>query len=168
MVSQDILGGLKIALARGKSLEETMQAFYNAGYPKEEIEEATRLLHTTHGSIPPPRTIQPPQQKNAQQIQLQLNPASQLSTPKPNIQQAVIQNPVMAQQPAPVIRQPSFQQLSPRPLTPQLVSSYDHKPSKIDPITIILVVVLLVLLGVLGAIFFYKDQLINFLNQYLE
>ena len=44
MVNQDILGGLKSALERGESLKQAMMTFYNAGYRKEEIEEAARAL----------------------------------------------------------------------------------------------------------------------------
>ena len=42
MVNKDILGGLKVALSRGDSLQSAMQSFYNAGYTKEEIEELLR------------------------------------------------------------------------------------------------------------------------------
>lgn len=158
MVSQDILGGLKVALAKGKPLEETMQAFYNAGYPKEEIEEAARMLNQ-----------QPfPQQSQAQQLikkNMPIQPSPQLK-PTPQLPPPVQQQAIM--QPKPIVKQPSFQPLSQRPVQRQVVSSYDHKPSTFDPITVILVIILLVLLGVLTAVFFYKDQLISFLNQYLE
>src|SRR3989344_2136816 len=39
MVREDILGGLKVELSKGHSLQQAMQSFYNAGYSKEEIEE---------------------------------------------------------------------------------------------------------------------------------
>jgi len=45
MVRGDIVGGLKVALSRGEPLQKAMQSFYNAGYKKEEIEEAARELH---------------------------------------------------------------------------------------------------------------------------
>jgi len=44
MVREDILGGLRTALARGQTLRQAMMSFYNAGYVKEEIEEAARTL----------------------------------------------------------------------------------------------------------------------------
>ena len=44
MPNQEILGGLKHALNRGESLEKAMISFYNAGYRKEEIEEAARFI----------------------------------------------------------------------------------------------------------------------------
>ncbi|MEK6845033.1 MAG: hypothetical protein AABX44_02135 [Nanoarchaeota archaeon] len=44
MPNQEILGGLRHALNRGESLEKAMISFYNAGYKKEEIEEAARFI----------------------------------------------------------------------------------------------------------------------------
>lgn len=163
MVRQDILGGLRVALSKGKNLEESMQAFYNAGYPKEEIEEAARALNDQQFSqpkpiLPPPMPIQPipkPQPKPMAEFQPPIKPR----------QESNIQN---VPQPRPVMKQPAYRPLTPPPVAKPVISSYDHKPSGIDPITIILVVILLVLLGVLAAIFFYKDQLVSFLNQYLE
>ena len=45
MVNQEILGGLKSAMANGDSLEKSMMTLYNAGYKRGEIEEAARLIH---------------------------------------------------------------------------------------------------------------------------
>ena len=50
MVREDILGGLKVALSKGHSLQQAMQSFYNAGYSKEEIEEAVRYLQSNQYS----------------------------------------------------------------------------------------------------------------------
>jgi len=44
MINQEILEGLKYALAKGESLEKAMRTFHNAGYPEEEIKEAARAL----------------------------------------------------------------------------------------------------------------------------
>ncbi|MAH03253.1 hypothetical protein CMI39_00505 [Candidatus Pacearchaeota archaeon] len=43
-MKEDILEGLKSAVSSGESLKLAMQSFYNAGYKKEEIEEAARDL----------------------------------------------------------------------------------------------------------------------------
>ena len=40
----EIIGGLKIAMLKGESIEDAMMSFYNAGYDKEEIEESAKLL----------------------------------------------------------------------------------------------------------------------------
>lgn len=52
MVNIEILGGLQATLKRGESLERAMLSFYNAGYKKEEIEEAARFIQ--QGSAPAP------------------------------------------------------------------------------------------------------------------
>jgi hypothetical protein len=44
MINEEILGGLKIALERGQSLESAMNSFFNAGYNRAEIEESARAL----------------------------------------------------------------------------------------------------------------------------
>ncbi|MEN7981945.1 MAG: hypothetical protein ABFQ65_00675 [Nanoarchaeota archaeon] len=44
MVNESILGGLRIAIAHKSSLKDAMQSFYNAGYDKKEIEEATQIV----------------------------------------------------------------------------------------------------------------------------
>jgi len=45
MVVNEILGGLKLALARGETIKQAMMSFYNAGYKKQDIESAAKLLH---------------------------------------------------------------------------------------------------------------------------
>ena len=45
MPNEEILGGLKAALARGESLKKAMMSFYSAGYKKEDIEAAARALY---------------------------------------------------------------------------------------------------------------------------
>ncbi|HLC87205.1 MAG TPA: hypothetical protein VJH65_02945 [Candidatus Nanoarchaeia archaeon] len=44
MTNISILSGLKLAVSRGETLQQAMQSFYNAGYKKEEIQEAARDL----------------------------------------------------------------------------------------------------------------------------
>ena len=44
MVNQEIFKGLKQAISRGEALRSAMMSFYNAGYPKEDIEIAARLV----------------------------------------------------------------------------------------------------------------------------
>ena len=45
MVNETVLAGLKSGLARGESLKKAMMTLYNAGYKKEEIEEAARSIN---------------------------------------------------------------------------------------------------------------------------
>jgi len=63
MPKEEIIEGLKYAVAKGESLPEAMMSFYNAGYSKEEIEEAARILQAPQ---------LPSQQPPLPQIPLQL------------------------------------------------------------------------------------------------
>lgn len=58
-----ILEGIKGALARRESLRQAMFSFYNAGYKKEEIEEAARALQRDEQIQPIQRKPQPIKQK---------------------------------------------------------------------------------------------------------
>ncbi len=51
MPNNEIIEGLRNALSRGYSLKQAMMSFYNAGYKKEDIEEAARIL-SQHPSQP--------------------------------------------------------------------------------------------------------------------
>ena len=53
MVREDILGGLKTALRRGESLRQAMITLHNAGYEKEEIEQAAKSLHVLPTPVQP-------------------------------------------------------------------------------------------------------------------
>ena len=44
MVREDLVGGLRSAMEHGESLQQAMQAFYNTGYNKQDIQEAARYL----------------------------------------------------------------------------------------------------------------------------
>lgn len=59
MVNESILSGLQSALSRGASLKKAMIGFYNAGYPKQEIEEAARVVHKviSSGQISPQQEV---------------------------------------------------------------------------------------------------------------
>jgi len=42
----DIVGGLKNALERGRSLDEVKQSFINAGYNSKDVEDSSRALNS--------------------------------------------------------------------------------------------------------------------------
>ena len=71
MLNQEILGGLRHAINRGESLEKAMLSFYNAGYRKEEIEEAAKFILS--GEVPVSVV------KETKLIPAQLNPQSKIS-----------------------------------------------------------------------------------------
>jgi hypothetical protein len=50
MVNEEIIGGLISALSRGEPLQQAMMTFYNAGYKKEDIEEAAKTVYMQVGA----------------------------------------------------------------------------------------------------------------------
>jgi hypothetical protein len=72
MVKEEILEGLKYALAKGEPLPQAMMSFYNAGYLKKDIEEAARVLQAPQLSQTqqPTQPVQQPPQQQAQPGQL--------------------------------------------------------------------------------------------------
>ena len=158
MVREDIFGMLKIALQRGKNFQQTVQSLINSGYPKNEIDEAVQAINTygfqqpvrqpalPQRPIPPPKQPAPPGQ--TEQIVS--------SYPYPQFQQPF---PSQFYQP-----QPFFPQQFPQ--SPQIVSNYEQnaKPQKGKIVIIIMVAMLVVLLGILVAVFLFKPELTNFIN----
>lgn len=69
MINETIFNGLIEALARGDSLQNAMFSFYNAGYGKQEIEEAARELYKQTGG----------------QAEKMINPKKPLQEEKPKI-----------------------------------------------------------------------------------
>lgn len=141
MVNQDILGGLKSALARGYSLEEAMFSFLNGGYKKEEVEEAAQSL----------------------QIQVAQTPSSSDWLPQPIwARQKGIQAPLMAQKSKLAVPAAKAQ---PKQVVTRGVAAYTSQDgSKIRTVTIILVILLVVLVGILGLMYIFRDQIIDFFN----
>ena len=46
MVKEELVSGIKMAVAEGESLENAMATFYNAGYLKDDIEEAALAVQS--------------------------------------------------------------------------------------------------------------------------
>ncbi|MDP3987511.1 MAG: hypothetical protein Q8P81_04780 [Nanoarchaeota archaeon] len=146
MPKEDIIEGLRSALSKGETLDSAMMSFFNAGYPREEIEEAARFMQAPQ--IP-----------------------SGVQQPQPSTQPTPTQ-PVQGQ-PTPVTSgNQGYQQInqispSPMPAPAQKVSAYGTPKSSGKGITIALVLILLVLLGILVSVFLFREQLANFLNELL-
>jgi len=82
---EDIIAGLKNAYERGESMQKAMQAFINAGYNKEEVEEAARFLNFSYSQQEQPASA--PAQQTQQKMQFQPLPKSPSLTeeiPVPN------------------------------------------------------------------------------------
>jgi hypothetical protein len=80
MVKEEILEGLKYALAKGEPLAEAMMSFYNAGYLKKDIEEAARVLQAPQLQ-PTQQSTQPVQQPLQQPLKQQAQPGQLPQTP---------------------------------------------------------------------------------------
>ena len=70
MVKEEILAGLKYAIAKGEPLAEAMMSFYNAGYLKKDVEEAARALQISQ--LPQTQPLQQPTQPVKQPLQQQV------------------------------------------------------------------------------------------------
>jgi hypothetical protein len=142
MLNPDILGGLKSAITRGYSLEEAMLSFLNAGYKREEIEEAAQSFQTQAAQASASIEWSPqPIWASKQNLQTKQIKPVLISTPK--------------QMPA----------APPKQVVTKGVAAYtNHNVSRIRTITIILVILLLVLLGILGLMYLFKNQIIDFFN----
>ncbi len=136
MVNKEILGGLKSALERGQSLKQAMMSLYNAGYIKQEIEEAARALQL---------------EQQQQQIQIQM-PIQKPQIKIPIAKQIPIQKLQVSKQEIPIekISQPVIQR----------VSNYADKMGIRNIMIIVLIIVLVLLLGTLGGIFFFRQELL--------
>jgi FtsZ-interacting cell division protein ZipA len=141
MIKEEIFEGLKVALSKGESLQRAMMSFFNAGYSKEEIEEAARYLQASQASAQP-QTSQPAKQVTQPVQQQHPKPQSkikQLWSPQKPIKQTV-----------------------------QKVSAYERKPKSTSIIvTGILIFLLILLLGILVAVFLFKDKLAAFFSNIL-
>lgn len=161
MPKEEIVEGLKAAIAKGESLNKAMMSFFNSGYSKEDIEDAAKILDSPQ--LPQIQITQPQQQnipvkQDSQQSQTQTNePKVQFEThpvPQPSNPQSETQN-----QQFPPLQQPQ---------TTQKVSNYGGKPNALGAVAIfILVFFLLVLVGVLIAVFLFKDELAGFFNSFI-
>jgi len=182
-MNEEIVGGLKSAIDRGESLKKAMMTFYNAGYKKEQIEEAAQFL-SQNPTASPVQILQPsvsaekPKQKMFGKIFQQKTPEPKSTLPlqvpankitSSPIPQAVIPDiskaPKSVSQPAQIISNYGEQQISPvQTATVQKVSNYGNEDIKDRVAIIILVVVLIFLVGILASVFLFKQEITNFLS----
>jgi len=161
MVREDIVGGLRNALAKGDSLEKAMMSFYNSGYKKEDIEDAARFVQSNPIAMPQNSQPQIPQQQTQPKILTPLVPSTKNSVPPQSSQPQVPQTPQVPQIPQ-QIQQPDNSQVV------QRVSNYTPKPKRRIFSTLIIVILTLLLLGLIGvlvAMLVFKQQTTDFLSK---
>ena len=150
MTVEDISEGLKLAVSKGETLQQAMQSFYNAGYKKENIESAARLLTLN--------VVQPTQPQESTIPQKQ--PVIPQQTPFKSVQNISSYGKPLPQQQFPLPPQP----------VPKL-SCYEHSQKQRNPkvIMVILVIILLIVFGgAIGGILFFKENVIEFFNNLIR
>lgn len=138
-MNEEILEGLRAAIAHGQSLQGSINALLNAGYSRAEVEEAARAVE---GYEPKPAftPIMP---------EIYEKPR-----PKP-VFQKIPRQPVYAIETPRVIQRPIE--------TPQRVMYYEKNSSE-RLLIIVLVSFLIFLVGVLILLFVFRKDLINFFS----
>ena len=186
MVKEDIIRGLEGAMSKGESLERAMYSFYNAGYRKDDVEEAARAMSihlSQQESLIPMSPLsfivksEPVKPREMQvQIPQSLEPPIEIQKPKP----VEIYKPKTVEMPKPkveeIIPKPNIKPVAEKkeaglairekPKVVQEVSKYEQK-QKTSPRTILIVVlsiILLVLFLSLGGLFIFKDSVLSFFN----
>jgi len=173
MVNHEIVEGLRTALARGYSLQQAMISFFNAGYKKEDIEEAARALYThpsqplSHPGKPTPEEVKKPVSHKTQPIQThqaaqQMQPAQTSEKPKPKkFPKPAFQMP--EEEKEAIKKEAAEEKEEKKPVTKPDVSKYEEKTKPRGKlITILLIILLFVLVSALVGIFLFKEQLISF------
>ncbi len=165
MVNEGILGGLKLALSKGESLKQAMMTFYNAGYKKEEIEEAARTLQKEGGQEEISQKPEKPlKQKKIQKPSKQ----RQIKTPIQKVssygEPTATKPPVKKEMPAVPEKIKKEETQKPEKISPQKISGYEKQKPKGKIIIILLIFFLLFLLGALVAVFLFKQELADFFN----
>ena len=144
MVNRDIVEGLRNALSRGHTLEQAMMSFYNAGYEKQEIEEAARALHE-HPSHPlshPKKMIPKKAEKPV------TKPFPPEYHPRPQPKPPVVAKPVEKPEIKP---------------DKQVISKYEEKTKPKGKLALILLMIaLFIFILILVGGFIFREELIDF------
>ena len=180
MIEKNISEGLKLAVSKGETLQQAMQSFYNAGYKKEDIESAARLMINSsemqpaqpqESNIPQKKPILPqqPPLKPAQKVSgyRQQLPQQQCPPPQQPPQQQCPPPPRQVQKVSCYGQQLPQQQCQLPPRQVQKVSGYGQPQKQRNPkkIMVILVIILLIVFGgTIGGIFFFKENLSEFFS----
>lgn len=170
MVNHAIVEGIRNAVFRGESLKQAMMSFYNAGYDRDEIEQAAKAFQEgiVSGTQPAAKKQQPIQKqitpKQKTQIKQQATKVSSYGKPKqkkPGFFARLFKK-----------KPESLEKRKQKLLKPQpkKVSDYkEKKPTKQGIFAkkwfvITLIVVFIILVGILISLFLFKDQLVGMLG----
>lgn len=156
MSKEDILGGIKNAVSRGWTLKDAMQSFYNAGYPKEEIDQAAREFLSQNS--PNNKPVQNQQTQPQKQIQpQQIIPSPPQPSVKPFIPQQTFSSMQSAQSNQPI---QSNQTNTPMQTQKPEIQQSNGKFGWI----VFLIILLVALIGLAVVLFIFKDRIIELIN----
>lgn len=176
-VNQEILEGLRTALSRGYPLESAMMSFFNAGYKKEEIEEAARALYThpsqplSHPGKATPEQLKKPISYKTQQIETHTFGPSEEEQEEAEKEEAKEEEEKVEVTTKPLkpsaFEKPEEKEEEKKEIPVDKakaeVSKYEEKTKpKGKLITIILIILLFLMVSGLISIFVFKDQLADF------
>lgn len=161
MVREDLLGGIKSAINRGESLKQAMFSLYNAGYKKQDIEEAAKAyqLEIFQQRTQPTYQAQP---LTPAQPKTAFPPALKQPAPtsKPLMPSQITRPMQPSQTTPPVFQKPPIQANKPI----QKISNYGYPLDKKKKILfVVLLMVLVLLLGGIVCLFLFKESVLDFL-----
>jgi len=164
LTNQEILGGLRTALERGQTLKQAMMSFYQAGYKKEEIEDAARAYLYLQKGNSELQTLNKNQGVEKKKIEPSKEEAKKPLFGKKDDEKKYSE---VQKTKVPVIggdekgKQPEKKNV-------QKISGYEGKKDlsnlKSKTVTSVLVITLIVLVGILALVFLFKNELVNFIN----
>ena len=135
-MKKEIVEGLKMALIKGESLQQAMQSFYNAGYSKEEIESAARELQSS---------------------------GLEMSQKPQDFQQQDKKKPIAFSQKTGAIPSQTPQNNK----SMQKVSNYEDEETRKNPratLIITISILLVLILAALTGIYFFRQEIVNYLT----
>lgn len=184
-MNNEILSGIENAVARGYTLQQAMQSFFNAGYPKQEIEEAARQFMTTQNQKDQLTDAEIQSQKSAESKKgffLKIFGGKKEDKKQPLKENDIKQEKPKAEvQKIPEQKQPQKQSAQ-KPLLQnkqpiQKISAYEPPKSQIQKpkrkeqgmgLVILLIIILLLLLGVLAAVILFKEDILAMFDGFLS
>ncbi|MEK6895576.1 MAG: hypothetical protein AABX48_03570 [Nanoarchaeota archaeon] len=172
-MNTEIFEGIKSALARGDSMQRAMYSFYNAGYAKDEIEEAAKAVQLEqfqkqYNQNTPSKSS--PSVNAKTNVVQQAKPSVNYQKPIQNIQNIQNENKDLQNRLAQIkhsqIQTQTKPTLQEKPV--QTVSNYNFQKPKVsnglDILIILLIIAIVFIIGGLIASLIYKSAIVNFLN----
>ncbi len=157
--NQDLIGAINASLARGETLKDAMMALYNSGYEKTKIEEAAKAYIALSKN---------PDKSNELKTAISATPIKN-EIKKEKVKKVGILDKALA---ARAVSSGAITGGGATSEVTQHVSQYEAK-QKAKPkvqnnsnlVTFLLIFLLVFLLLILGAVFLFKEELVDFFNR---